>query len=260
MNAFVAGIRKILPVTGLVLVSTLTVSLSCWMKITSQSTFAYSYWLAFEKREFWRLYTSFFYASSLQPPFIFGRELPLILELVVLYRMMVELESGPRGPYAGKSIHLAWQLIVAGAAIHLLSIPMAPLFFFRPFFLCLAYISTALAGPGILTHLLGFKISITAIPYIMLSIDLLSGGPRAVLVALPGLVVGHMWWLMKKYLGKENKSTRPTVTPVDGMADANAVRQPRAQAESTASASSATTTGYNWAGGEKNLGGGRGYV
>ncbi|KAF7378233.1 Derlin [Mycena sanguinolenta] len=256
MNALVAGIRETPPVTRLILASTLTVSLSCWMTVVFPGTFAYSYYLVFEKREFWRLYTSFFYASSLEPPFIFRRVIPLILELVVLYRIMVELESGPHTPYAGKSTHLAWQLVVAGAAILLLSIPMAPRFFFRPFSVCLTYISTALAGPGILTQLSDIEISITATPYIMLFIDLLSGGPHAVIRALPGVVVGHMWWLMKTYFGKQNRNTRPVV----GRADAKMGRPPRAQTELTesrdGSESAATTTAYNRARGGKKCGGG----
>ncbi|KAF7333072.1 DER1-domain-containing protein [Mycena venus] len=259
MNALVTGIRKVPPVTRLVLASTLTVSLSCWVRVASPGMFAYRYYLTFEKREFWRLYTSFFYPSSLEPPFILCREVPLLLEFVVLYLMMVELESGPRSPYAGKPIHLAWHLVVAGAAIHLLSIPMAPPFFSRPFSLCLAYISTAFAGPGILTHVSDIAISITAIPYIMLFIDLLSGGPRAVIRALPGVVVGHMWWLMQTYFGKGNRNTRPAGGRADGTKVAKMDGPPRAQAELTesgsGSGSAAMTTAYNRARGGKKLGG-----
>jgi Derlin-2/3 len=55
--------------------------------------------------------------------------------------------------------------------------------------------SSALAPPGAQTSLFGLvTLPVTYLPYIMLGMDLLNGGPHAVVIALPGAVVGHMWW------------------------------------------------------------------
>jgi Derlin-2/3 len=39
-----------------------------------------------------------------------------------------------------------------------------------------------------------FTLPMKYLPYIMLGMDLLMGGPGAVAISLPGAVVGHLWW------------------------------------------------------------------
>ncbi|KAJ7884006.1 hypothetical protein B0H13DRAFT_2343858 [Mycena leptocephala] len=58
--------------------------------------------------QIWRLYTSFFLANG---------GITFIFELVILDRMMDQLESGPHGPYARRSADLAWQLFVANILV-----------------------------------------------------------------------------------------------------------------------------------------------
>ncbi|KAJ7854262.1 Der1-like family-domain-containing protein [Mycena olivaceomarginata] len=178
--------RKLPPVTRTLLASTATVTLSCIAQITSPSRVVYTYGLAFQKLQIWRLYTSFFLANG---------GITFIFEMVMLYRMMDQLESGPHGPYARRSADLAWQLFVANILILILSIPVGRGSFFHPFLLCIAYMSSALAPPGAQTSLFGLvTLPLIYLPYVMLGTDLLTGGPDAVVVALPGAVVGHMWW------------------------------------------------------------------
>ncbi|KAJ6554852.1 hypothetical protein B0H19DRAFT_153041 [Mycena capillaripes] len=84
---------------------------------------------------------SFLFACADQHSF----NCPLICkELVLLHRMMDELESGPHGPYARRSADPVWQLLIANITNLILSIPMHPFFFFHPFLLYLAYIRTSL--------------------------------------------------------------------------------------------------------------------
>jgi Derlin-2/3 len=55
--------------------------------------------------------------------------------------------------------------------------------------------SSALTPPGAQTSLFGLvTLPVNYLPYIMVGTDLLKGAPHAAVIALPGVVVGHMWW------------------------------------------------------------------
>ncbi|KAJ7931321.1 Der1-like family-domain-containing protein [Mycena leptocephala] len=183
MGDFVTEIRKIPPITRFVCASCLAVTLSTMMGLVSGYQFIYTFSLAFKKLQIWRLYTSFFFGSG---------GITFIFEFVLLYRTMNDLESGP---YLRRSADFGWQLFVAGVAILITSIPVSSMIFFRPFLLCLAYISSALAPVGTMTSVMGLvQLPVKYFPYVMLGFDLLLGGPGAVATSLPGAVVGHLWW------------------------------------------------------------------
>ncbi|KAJ7306769.1 Der1-like family-domain-containing protein [Mycena albidolilacea] len=275
MSDLVAEIRKIPPVTRTLCISSVCVSLGVMMSLVSPYKVIYTYSLAFGKLEIWRLYSSFFLGSG---------GINYIFDLVMLYRTMNDLESGP---YARKSADLAWQLAIASAAIIVTSIPVGSMIFFRPLLLCIAYIGSALAPPGAMTSIMGLiTLPVKYLPYIMLGMDLLMGGPSAVATALPGAVVGHLWWWgvwgpqlggaggvltpwsaaprwLRQWMG-EGDAPPPGARRADGSTGANSgsgvhVIAPRRMAQASAPAagagSSATeTTGYNWGGGGNRLG------
>ncbi|KAK7059766.1 Derlin [Favolaschia claudopus] len=272
MSELLAEIRKIPPVTRVICISLLGVSLPVMAGIVSGYKVIYSYSQTFERLQIWRLYTSFFLGSS---------GINFIFDMVMLYRTMDQLESGP---YARRSADLAWQLFVACLGIVVTSIPVQSMVFFRPFLLCIAYVGSALAPPGAMTSIMGLiQLPIKYLPYIMLGMDLLLFGPGAVATSLPGAVVGHLWWWgvwgpeaggaggilqqwsgapqwLREYMGEGN-APPPTARRADGSTGANAgagvrVIPPRTQATGTsAGASGSTTTGYNWGRGGNRLGG-----
>jgi len=118
------------------------------------------------------------------------------------------------GPYAAKSADFAWQLFWAGASIivrlyfvpsgywhshniHLqaLSIPIGNTVFFRPLLHCLNYLSCALSPPGAQSSIFGvITVPVKYMPYVMLAIELLTGGPAGVAQCIPGALIGHLWW------------------------------------------------------------------
>ncbi|KAF7338771.1 Derlin [Mycena sanguinolenta] len=116
MSELLAEIRKIPPVTRFVCGSFLGVSLSVMGGLVSGYKVIYTYKYAFEQLQIWRIYTSFFLGSS---------GINYIFELVMLYRTMDQLESGP---FAGRSADLAWQLFAAGVGIMIASLPMNSMF------------------------------------------------------------------------------------------------------------------------------------
>ncbi|KAJ7074962.1 Der1-like family-domain-containing protein [Mycena belliarum] len=183
MSELIAEIKKIPPVTRFVVLSSLAVSLSTMMGLVSAYKVVYTYGLVFEKLQVWRIYTSFFLGRS---------GIAYIFDLINLYRSMDQIESGP---YTRRSADLAWQLFAASVAIMITSIPVSSLVFFRPFLLCVVYVSSSLAPVGAQTSIMGLvHLPIRYLPYIMLGMDLLMEGPGAVAAALPGAVVGHLWW------------------------------------------------------------------
>ncbi|KAJ7150892.1 Der1-like family-domain-containing protein [Mycena crocata] len=266
MSELLAEIRKIPPVTRVFVISCLGVSLPVMMGLVSGYKVVYTYRLAFEQLQVWRLYTSFWLGSP---------GINFIFELVMLYRTADQLESGP---YANKSADLAWQAFAAGVAIIITSIPVSSSVFFRPMLLCLAYISSSLAPVGAQTSIMGLiQLPVTYLPYIMLGMDLIMGGPGAVAVALPGAVVGHLWWWgvwgpelggaggvlqpwgaapqwLRDWMGEGN-APPPGARGPAGTTGANAgggvhIVPPRRQATEAAAAGT-STTGYNWGSGKK---------
>lgn len=156
--------------------------------------------------------------------------------------------------------------------------------FFRPFLLCLAYISSALAPVGTMTSVMGLvQLPVKYFPYVMLGFDLLLGGPSAVANSLPGAVVGHLWWWsvwgpelggaggvllrwsgaprwFRDYMGEGN-TPPPGARNPDGTTGANVgggvrVVPPRRFAEEAVAAGAERPAGYNWGTGGQKLGGG----
>lgn len=67
--------------------------------------------------------------------------------------------------------------------------------FGRPLLLCLTYLSSALAPLGAQTSLMGLvTFPVSYLPYVMIGMDLLMGGPGAAAQSVAGAVVGHFWW------------------------------------------------------------------
>ncbi|KAF7348628.1 Derlin [Mycena venus] len=251
MDDFLAEIRKIPPVTRVLCISCLSIFLGVFMGLVSEYKLMYTFSLVFEKFQIWRLYTSFLLGR---------RDISYIFDLFVLYRTTNQLESGP---YSQRSADLAWQLFVASIGIIITSIPVNSMIFSRPFLLCLAYLP------------------IKYLPYIMVFLDLIVLGPGAAATALPGAIVGHLWWWgvwgaevgdaggilqpwsaaprwLKEWMGEGNAP--PAARAPDGSTGANAGRGVRViplrgPAEASASTAGAGTTGYNWGRGGHRLGG-----
>ncbi|KAF7319282.1 Derlin [Mycena chlorophos] len=267
MNDLVAEIKKIPPVTRLLCISSVAVTVPVMAKMLSPYHIFYSSEKVFWELEVWRLYTSFFLGSG---------GLNYLFELAMLYRTMNDIESGP---YAQKSADLAWQLLVASISIIITSIPVSSFFFTRPFVLCIVYLGSSLAPPGAQTSLFGlFTFPVRWFPYVMLGMDLLSG-PGAVAASLPGAIVGHLWWW--GIWGSDTGGTRgggvlypwgaapawfanwmqqtPTVpgAPEPGRANAGGgvhIIAPRRTTD--APEAGGRTTGYNWGSGGNRLGSG----
>ncbi|KAJ3992691.1 Der1-like family-domain-containing protein [Lentinula boryana] len=185
MDAFVAEIKKIPPVTRFLSISLISVTGTVLMHLVSPYKVLFHHSLVSGARGFevWRLWSSFFLGSG---------GLSFIFEIIMLYRTGNELESGP---YLRKSSDFAFQLVIACGAIIVTSVPLSSTLFFRPLLLCLVYLSSQLAPPGAQTSLYGLiTIPVKYFPFALLGMDLLSGGPRAAALALPGAVIGHLWW------------------------------------------------------------------
>ncbi|KAJ3714445.1 Der1-like family-domain-containing protein [Lentinula raphanica] len=185
MDAFVAEIKKIPPVTRFLSISLISVTGSVLMHLVNPYKVLYHHSLVFGARGFevWRLWSSFFLGSG---------GLSFIFEIIMLYRTGNELESGP---FLRKSSDFAFQLTVACGAIIATSFPLSSTVFFRPLLLCLVYLSSQLAPPGAQTSLYGLiTIPVKYFPFALLGMDLLNGGPGAAATALPGAVIGHLWW------------------------------------------------------------------
>ncbi|KAF5377901.1 hypothetical protein D9615_006762 [Tricholomella constricta] len=183
MDGFVAELRKIPPVTRFLCASSLAVTIPILMKMVPPYYIVYTHGFVFKKLQLWRLYTSFFLGSP---------EIKYIFDLFMLYRTSDQLENGP---YSRRSADLAYQLLFACGSIIVATTPLNGMLFFHPLLVSLIYIYSALAPPGSQTSFMGlFTFPVKYLPYSVLGMDLLTGGPAYAAQGVAGAVVGHFWW------------------------------------------------------------------
>ncbi|KAG6866177.1 hypothetical protein C0991_007727 [Blastosporella zonata] len=183
MDGFVAELRKIPPVTRFLCGSSLAVTVPLLMNMVSGYKLIYTFNLAIKQLQLWRLYTSFF---------IGGSGINYLFDLIMLYRNADQLESGP---YSRRSADLAYQLLFACGSIIVATVPLKGMIFFHPLLVCLIYLSSSLAPLGAQTSLMGLvTFPVKYLPYSVIAMDLLMGGPGHAAQAIAGAVVGHFWW------------------------------------------------------------------
>uniref|UniRef100_A0A0W0FFS2 Derlin n=1 Tax=Moniliophthora roreri TaxID=221103 RepID=A0A0W0FFS2_MONRR len=186
MDPVLAELRKIPPVTRFLTLSLIGFTGAARLNLVFRGRLGYVQNFVFFKYEFWRLYTSFF-IGRYSVLFIFD------------FRTAKQLENGP---YALKAGDLVWQLFFAAAAIILASYPVTPasfpvqpISFFHLFLLCIVYLCSMLTPPGAQTSFFGLiTFPVQYLPYVMLGMDLLEGGPAGAIRSIPGAIIGHLWW------------------------------------------------------------------
>ncbi|KIY69910.1 DER1-domain-containing protein [Cylindrobasidium torrendii FP15055 ss-10] len=181
VDGILTELKKIPSVTRFLTLSLVGVTLPSSLGLVSPYVLLYTPDYVFNKLQLWRLYTSFFLGSS---------GINFVFEIAMLYHTA----NGLEGQY-DSSPDLAWQLGVACAAIVALSTPLNAMLFTRPLVHCLQYLSAKMAPPGAQSNMYGLITFPTAyMPYVMLGIECLMGGPQAMAKAAVGTLVGHVWW------------------------------------------------------------------
>ncbi|GBE87386.1 Uncharacterized derlin-like protein [Sparassis crispa] len=176
-------IRKVPPVTRFLCGSSLAVTLPVMLQVLSPYHVVFVQELVTRRYELWRVFTSFFLGSS---------GINYIFDIVMLYRNSNELESSQ---YAGRSADYGWQLLLVGVSIIALNLPLRSVVHTRPLLLALTYLSSRLAPAGSQTSLLGLiNFPLLYLPYVLIGLDLIMGGPGAAAQSLTGVVAGHLWW------------------------------------------------------------------
>ncbi|KAK0232038.1 Der1-like family-domain-containing protein [Armillaria nabsnona] len=252
-DSILTEIRKIPPVTRFLTTSLLGVTIPYLLGIISPYTLLYHRDSVLQKLQIWRLYTSFFIGSS---------GINFIFELAMLYQTSNQLEA------TFDSADLTWQLFFACIAINVASHPLGASIFLRPLMHCLTYISSARAPPGAQSSFFGLlTIPVVYVPYTMLAVEFLMGGPAAAGRAVVGTVVGHLWWWRVWSAGdaqgaawaraprwvKDLVGSR-TVSGGSGSASGVHVYPPRTRGGASGSgtgSSSGISRGYNWGSGQR---------
>jgi len=182
MTEILNEIRKIPPVTRFLCASMFAVTLSERLNIVSPYRLLFVRELVTNNWEFWRVYTSFFLGGS---------GLRLIIDSIMLYRNSNDVESY----YSRRSADYAWQLLISAVAILGFNIPLRTFVHLRPLLVSLTYLSSRLAPPGTQTSLMGLiTLPVIYLPYSIIAIDLIIGGPAEACCSLTGLLAGHLWW------------------------------------------------------------------
>ncbi|KAG6888534.1 hypothetical protein C0995_007646 [Termitomyces sp. Mi166 len=149
--------------------------------------------------------------------------------------------------------------------------------FFHPLLVCLTYLSSSLAPLGAQTSLMGLiTFPVKYLPYAIIGMDLLMGGPGYAAQAVAGAVVGHFWWwgvwgsqpgsrggVLHPYASApmwlKNLVGEGNVPPPPGQAVANAgdaggvhivpPRRTLATGSGSKSGGNSGSSGYNWGAG-----------
>ncbi|KAI0336718.1 DER1-domain-containing protein [Cubamyces sp. BRFM 1775] len=181
--SFMEEIRKIPPVTRFVCAASLAVTIPVLLQLVHPYKIIFVKEFVIQKLEIWRIFTSFFMGSS---------GINFIFDFAMLYRNSDELESKH---FARRSADYAWQLFLAAVAILLLNIPLGTFVHTRALLIALIYVSSRLSPPGSQTSFFGLiTFPLIYLPYMLVGLDLLMGGPGAAAISVSGAVVGHLWW------------------------------------------------------------------
>jgi len=207
--------------------------------------------LVTQQFELWRIWSSFFFGGS---------GLNYVFELVMMYHYSNTLEFGH---YSRRSPDYAWQLTLAAGAILALNLPLGSFVHSRALTICILYLNSALAPAGTQTSLMGLiTLPIQYLPYTMIGMDLIMGGPRAAAVSVTGAIVGHLWWWIiygedgrglpsLRHFGSAPPWVRTLVSDGVGPVVGTGVHVVPSRQQRGAFA---RATGYNWGGGGNRLG------
>ncbi|KAG9095631.1 hypothetical protein FS749_010045 [Ceratobasidium sp. UAMH 11750] len=205
MDELRAELLKIPPVTRFIIVSSVVISLPVMMHLISGGWFAYAPVYVFGKMQVWRVVTSWL----LGPP-----GLSYIFDVIMLHRASTELEEAVFG---GHSADYAWHLIVSGAAIMVLNIPLRTLVFWRPLILFVIY-RAAKHNPDGQVSLFGLvTIKNLYFPFVLLVFDLISGGPPILVQSLTGVLASHAWFLLFPEPGLLRSAPSPSSSTSSGV-------------------------------------------
>jgi len=184
-------LNKIPPVTRTLVGATLAITVLPMLQVLSAYNLVYDQRLVFQRYEFWRPFTSFFYG---------GTGIGFVIDLVMLYRNSNALESTQ---YSRRSYDYGWQLLISGTAILLLNIPFRSFFHFRQLLICLVYLTSAL-DPEAITSIWGIvSFKQKYFPWVLTAFDVLSGGGlMSIARNLTGIVVGHAWFTFEHAPGR----------------------------------------------------------
>ncbi|KAJ1302358.1 hypothetical protein OPQ81_001172 [Rhizoctonia solani] len=140
----------------------------------------------FYHKEIWRLFTAWFYSPSSQL-FLF------LAGLFILYHSTLNLETNL---FDGRSADYAWQLALSTIFIMGLNIPLKTAILSRPLLHFLIYRdSCSFKNPYISVLDLAY-IPRRYLPWVMLALDAIMGGPLAFFRALTGVLVAHIWFML----------------------------------------------------------------
>jgi len=242
MSELLAEIRKIPPVTRFICGSTVAVTLPVMLKIISPYTMIFVKELVTKRREFWRIYTSFFIGES---------GINFIFDMAMQYRNTGALESY----YDGRSADLAWQLLFASASIIALNIPLGTFVHTRALMVAITYVSGQLSPPGTQTSLWGVvSFPVRYFAYALVAIDFVIGGKQAAMSALTGIIVGHLWWWgvwESRALQEFGKAPGWMRSLIDTMPSPGPASGAPGGSFSGSRRSGGRTTGYNWGSGRR---------
>ncbi|KAI9722099.1 MAG: hypothetical protein M1828_004913 [Chrysothrix sp. TS-e1954] len=172
------------PITRSLVTATVALSVAVHASIISLYRVAYlaqqTFW-SFPP-EIWRPFTSFF---------ITGGGLSLLMDPYFLYLYADSLER--EGSRFSRKEDFAWYILFNMAVIFVLSnLTVGGFLFLRPLLLALAY-TFAQDNPRRRVYIAIVPIQARFLPYAMLAISFVMGGPTTMLMELPGLLSAHLF-------------------------------------------------------------------
>ncbi|WFD30987.1 hypothetical protein MSPP1_002014 [Malassezia sp. CBS 17886] len=179
-------LRALPPVTRALLIGEALVTLPCVVHLLAPYDVALLWPLVTRKWQLWRIGTSFLYG---------GDGLPLLLNTFFFYRASSDLEA-PQ--LLGDSADYAWALMLIGAAIVALNVPLRTPILFHPLLNALTYLWSVQVPNARVSIMGAVNVEAKYLPYVNLALDLVTGGPAIVVQSATGLVAAFLWNYVKR--------------------------------------------------------------
>ncbi|KAF8703179.1 Derlin, partial [Rhizoctonia solani] len=175
--------NKIPPVTKFIVTATVIVSVPTMLGIFPATSIVFDPYGVMYRHEVWRLGTSWFYAPSSEF-FLF------VAGMFLLYHSALNIETNL---FQGRSADFAWQVILSGIAILTLNIPLKTHVLSQPLLHLLIYRdSHTVKNPSISLFDLIY-IPRRYLPWAILALDTIVGGPMNLCRSLTGVTVAYLW-------------------------------------------------------------------
>ncbi|CAE6502894.1 unnamed protein product, partial [Rhizoctonia solani] len=177
---------RIPPVTRFMLTATVVISSLAMLGTLPANSVMFDPHSTFQGGEIWRAFMTWFYSPSSEF-FLF------LIGVYLLYHSALNLEINL---FEGRSADYAWQITLSAILLMVVNIPLKTAILSGPLLQFLIYRDSCGTKNPYISVLDLVHIPRRYLPWVMLALDAIMGGPRHFCRSLTGVLIAHIWFIL----------------------------------------------------------------